>query len=171
MAVKSAFCPLRRPENLGSLMTVTSYPLFHYGEQLASEANNPPRPWSPVEKPFLAVTDFRLTCYILAQQTADSDLFWQVYALFERESVTAVPNSPRGRARRKEPKRVQRSHPEGSEPRVIRHRPYCPDGRAEAGLATLALAVLTVTGRDGFSGSAGVGTPPKPVAADTTDKR
>ena len=52
-----------------------------------------------------------------------------------------------------------------------RGRLYCPDGRAEAGLATLAWGVLTVTGRDGFSGSAGVGTPPKPVAADTMDKR
>lgn len=104
MAVKSAFCPTRRSGNLGSLMTVTFYPLFYYGELLASEAKKPPRPCPPVEKPFFAVTAFRLICYILAQQIADSDLFWQVYALFERESVTAMPNSPRGRAPRKEPK-------------------------------------------------------------------
>ena len=168
MAVKSTFRPIRRSDGPCGLMAVTFCALSYYGEEPASEAGIPPRPRPPVEKPFFAATAFGFTCYILAQQSANSDHFGQVYASWERGSVTAVPIQTRGRAQRKEPKQAHRSERKGSEHGGVPHRPYCGERPAEVGLSTLAVGLRAVTGRDRFSGSAGqaagVDPPPRPVA-------
>jgi hypothetical protein len=124
-------------------------------EEPASEAGIPQRPRPPVEKPFFAATAFGFTCYILAQQSANSDHFWQVYAPLGARKCHRCAHSNPKRALPKEPKRAHWSEREGSEHRGILPRLGCPDGRAEAGLAMLAVGRRALTARDGFSGFAG----------------
>jgi hypothetical protein len=175
MAVKSTSYPTRHPDGPWSLMVVTFYSLFDYGEELAAAARITQRSRPAVEKPFFAATAFGFTGSILAQPSADSDPFWQVYARFERGSAVVMPMQHGGRSLRKEPKRVHRSEREGCEQRGVPQRPCCGDGRAEARLAMLAVALRAATGRERFSGSAGqsagVDPPHRPADADATPKR
>jgi hypothetical protein len=106
MAVKSTFRPIRRSDGPCNLMAVTFCALFYYGEEPAAEAAMPQRTRPPVDKPFFAVTAFRFTGSILAQQSANSDHFWQVCVPLGARKGHRCANSNPKRALPKEPKRA-----------------------------------------------------------------